>query len=770
MDHLFHPSSGLCPVEIPYLNRFRYDGQGLEDFPRRQRVFGDLGWTFEKKSHAASLVQAWLWFGLLEEFLGESVDPEQFIYTKPDIEQTIIFSGVLTSKLDAWISRTRYLKKSLRTERLKATKVTLDLALFYSDAIDLEQFVQIANAVHMPIVVFSVKILLDSLMQALVQADSDKAFLNAHRDQSMTLAQPGIDQKQRMSVQVLERRMRNSGWCPNQSIQFSNRVGDISFPTIYYLSSLVRIPIPGLFHRSCTKEKCFVNNLPPGQLYQTSHHLPGCPCSEIAPNLERVIEILENGGIPLIEISTTNSEIMELKVVEAKKGLKYTAISHVWSHGLGNYAQNAVNECQLNFIKEQLQCSDYVYNPGLRASSITRIWMDTLCVPVGDEHKHLRKLAINRMSRTYSGAENILILDSELRCLSSKTVPEPELLARIFMSDWGRRCWTLQESILARDWIIAFEDGPKFVSRIYHTISAVRNRAGRKLNFAVLFASAMQLHLEKLPFMGNDSQIQSLWNELSRRTTSKPSDKDIITGVLLNLNAAELQNIEPESRFKAILGAQKQLPLGFLLSPNSYSSLHDKNTRNRWLPDFVSEEQLIPWGTFPFTRDGLLVSLLGSSDGPRLLGLILPAGIPRLRKLSVINQTTGVQYWIELCCQKDDHFLGETNDSLPTLFLLGYDHPAAKQGRNLEYLASLNRGARLAISENDFPQPMRAIFDCPVKISMVCPSEDETEWPEIDSVNVYDSQKLYVDCGQYFSTFLRTLNEHHVLNSNGVTK
>ena len=51
--------------------------------------------------------------------------------------------------------------------------------------------------------------------------------------------------------------------------------------------------------------------------------------------MEKVKSFLNEGGIPLITCSRVSSDILALDVVKATKGVKYTAISHVWADGLG---------------------------------------------------------------------------------------------------------------------------------------------------------------------------------------------------------------------------------------------------------------------------------------------------------------------------------------------------------------------------------------------------------------------------------------------------
>lgn len=71
-------------------------------------------------------------------------------------------------------------------------------------------------------------------------------------------------------------------------------------------------------------------------------------------------------------------------------------------------------------------------------------WLDTICIPVGDEHEAARKAAITQMTDIFKGAAKVLVLSKELEELSSSMDPA-ELILRICKNPWFRRLWTLEE-------------------------------------------------------------------------------------------------------------------------------------------------------------------------------------------------------------------------------------------------------------------------------------------------------------------------------------
>jgi hypothetical protein len=85
-------------------------------------------------------------------------------------------------------------------------------------------------------------------------------------------------------------------------------------------------------------------------------------------------------------------------------------------------------------------------------------WMDTLCIPVQNEQKTLRMKAINQMSLIYAAAEQVLVLDNELRQRNTANEPIELIHARMLASKWNTRSWTLQEGALAQKVYFQFKD------------------------------------------------------------------------------------------------------------------------------------------------------------------------------------------------------------------------------------------------------------------------------------------------------------------------
>jgi len=202
-------------------------------------------------------------------------------------------------------------------------------------------------------------------------------------------------------------------------------------------------------------------------------------------------------------------------VSHLESGLGFTAISHVWSDGLGNVHENALPKCQLEHLQRAVD--DLVYQkitsiemsksksvltsvkdqflrkipstfpeaPYLRkirqagrVHNKNFFWIDTLCIPL--EPLNLRKDAIRRIADVFQKAAQVLVLDNNLQLsLHPKSTPNIEillvgvpevseisnisttdgLLVQLSSSAWMRRLWTFSEGALASELYVKLSDG-----------------------------------------------------------------------------------------------------------------------------------------------------------------------------------------------------------------------------------------------------------------------------------------------------------------------
>ena len=124
----------------------------------------------------------------------------------------------------------------------------------------------------------------------------------------------------------------------------------------------------------------------------------------------------------------------------------FTSLMPVYrAHGLGNPSRNSLPLCQLVQLFSYANCLDYVVPAVYAAFQVARatgatifIWIDTLCIPVGETFRDARRLAISNLDRTFRDAQRVIVLDTELRhAITNTSLLERGI--RVFLSGWMRR-------------------------------------------------------------------------------------------------------------------------------------------------------------------------------------------------------------------------------------------------------------------------------------------------------------------------------------------
>ena len=88
------------------------------------------------------------------------------------------------------------------------------------------------------------------------------------------------------------------------------------------------------------------------------------------------------------------------------------------------------------------------YGGSRRTHKKVNMWIDTLCIPVSEKYRDVRKLAISGLSKVYREADYILVHDEQISRMNKSAVTTDTAIG-ILSSDWMRRLWTLQEAMLA---------------------------------------------------------------------------------------------------------------------------------------------------------------------------------------------------------------------------------------------------------------------------------------------------------------------------------
>ncbi|KAL4759320.1 uncharacterized protein BDW70DRAFT_161769 [Aspergillus foveolatus] len=564
MDNLLPLSNPHRHLEIPFFDHEVYDNLGFFTYPDRR------GWdpyhlregNYGQRSsiEAASFAQAWLFFGTISEVTSFPVRGTNFIRVSDPGGRLLVTAQRLHFYLDIWRARATSPTRSAtqkRTTRERA-KICLQFMIKWT--------VSAFLVPEHPEVAVSIEILLVILVDTFKELygpeawNVPSAFANPVEDRDL---QPGMNQHVNG---YLSARMVTQGWCPHRVRSFAEVVPSDALYTLSLMGT--RDLLNG--HDRCKPDACVGNYVDERTYNKTPRHVKqGCDCSFVRADVEKAIAVIEQGQIPLATAVMDSEKEFSLEITPYKPGMTYIAISHVWTHGLGNPDENALRRCQLRELVKLLKRTHEDQDLGDTGTDPKNIyfWIDTLCLPLRPSHS--RKAGIKQMRHCYEAAAAVLVLDKHLR---RSTIYTPsittELLLQVAISDWRFRVWTLQEAIFAKKLIFQFLDGPVDAEELI--LRHVSSPAFDKFNHVNLF---LMLHL--LPALGFDTlalndgiirvrhtSLLSLFFSLQGRAISKPEDEPLCAASLLGQDnvLSEILHCPKEDRMKEFWRAQGRIP------------------------------------------------------------------------------------------------------------------------------------------------------------------------------------------------------------------
>jgi hypothetical protein len=428
MDHIKLPRD-RDPFEftVPLFatDAHKYDRQGFEGFPVRKGFDPISIARFETPSEALSFVQAWLYFGVLAEIFGNSFRQNDFLRSDHSSVGLRIYTGLLPVYIASRSSST-----------YSRDKDVLKAAHNACNSLDRDS---INEGKEWPTLLLSIRVLLESLV----------AHLQINLDINIHSGQPSIGP-------VREHLATRPGWCPHRLHLIENCN---SYLTALYLANLRRHIEPWIRHEDCsTQDHCMAYDIDE-RTFQSRHVLENCTCKFTGPPKEDMLRILKDGGIPIVRCTFGHDGMAELSYARASPGAQYAAISHLWADGLANQIDNTLPHCQVQRLAHIVADASRLHTtwsnllPCFRVTSVY-FWLDTFCVPIVrqdelsntvpafslEEISNLKQMALQRMFATYSWAQYVIVIDSELACLNA-SADETEMWARINLCGWNTRCW-----------------------------------------------------------------------------------------------------------------------------------------------------------------------------------------------------------------------------------------------------------------------------------------------------------------------------------------
>ncbi|MCJ1474990.1 hypothetical protein MMC13_003650 [Lambiella insularis] len=576
MDHLPKASPAFHHIEVPYIFDetcpYVYDNAGTgawATFPERcgwsAREMAADNFDFTRRhrntlEQAASMLQAWLYFGMIQLVTNLPVATEDYIRSDHRGHRIIT-----TEKLPEHLERFRQGLRSVSEKGRPVAIARMDERLKWW-----ELCFSACAGKNSPLpteVVFSMMILLKTLIYAKLSV-----FPGSNEPAE---AWYGTTQE------MLHRRLQDAGCCQMDVYRLHQRLSSL---TQYYMSSL-NIQRETRSHDRCTETRCVAL-----QIDGARHTSTGCTCALEVVGQPELKTAVKRGSIATMTFSKPSGLCMQdLNVQVGKPHGPYVAISHLWADGLGNPENNAMPRCQLALLQERVNAlcnsDEAVKSSQEKKTSNVPFWIDTLCVPAKDCEEKI--LAIASMALIYKEAETVLVIDKKLECIESEATVL-EISARIAMSPWWTRLWTLQEGAFAKD--LRFQLRKGAVSRQ----SLLRRDRKSDIDGTHLWSISQAISEEALRVISDisrltksidDDQGRYLLQSLNWRFATYPEDETICLSILLKSGAEveKIQKTPPSIRLQEFIKWHRFFPSVLLfVGRDTTGSLEEEGYR--WAP------------------------------------------------------------------------------------------------------------------------------------------------------------------------------------------
>ncbi|EXJ80019.1 hypothetical protein A1O3_08305 [Capronia epimyces CBS 606.96] len=591
MDHLPLPQNAtLGTLDIPYLCTEDYDGEDFETFPARKH------WTIERRftvivfacrerlvtehSEVGSFLQTWLYFGLLNQFLEKPVDVKLF-QREAGGGKVLFTSKRLGDIISAWTVQTMEQDWSMYENNLRTWKDRLygylltarDIVLRVVHSLD-GQPENILSCVCLSIAVLG-EYLNYALKDMFIKRGLESPVMQNW--QSVDWADCGGP-----IVTIMQR----NGWCPNKLAYFDAE--DLKSIGKLWYSANMKPPNAEKSHARCSEEQCQLLQVDLRE-YRTCHTREGCECASRGPEPGLLASAIQNDLVPLVTIAERAGVKVSLQI--ADENTEYVAISHVWADGMGNLKENTLTECslrQLRFYVDALA--------GFDAQSNLPLWIDTLCLPRNPIE--LRRRGIIAFNEVFRKAQHVLVLDSYLQKLSSKSMSPIELLARVAVCGWTQRLWTFSEGRLGRSVYFQFEDRAvdlfQAVDQWRETFFRIPSLPSHGVDLAVIGNFSATRILPGPEFDCRLLELPTLRFALGTRSTSWPTDEAICLAGILGLNMRQVIEADDAQKMNVVWSLLQNLPTGLAFS-RAPRKLVDKGYR--WAPSsLLGDLKVQRWG------------------------------------------------------------------------------------------------------------------------------------------------------------------------------
>lgn len=303
----------LAPLDALYHCRRRMIPESLSSARPRDalrlkcyRVSGDDEYRLADLSEQVAFLQAWLFFGMLEQVsLICGVDArleDEFV-----LQQCEVTTAPLDRLLQRWLDAK--LNPEQAVQIVRVIQHVLSMQTRYEDPRKREsqELTYAQYKVLLSIRVATRTVLLALAMSGVCEPGTIRSLMDPQIQQSFPAWWDGLKEFARDEL-------LRAGWCQSECKLLERMDGCYEF----FSTSLTR---PRMDHDQCDDFRCLADQVNEGT-YKTIHVKPECGCAQIVVVQEELRAILQRGEIPRIAIS----DDYRLSVVESGP---YIAISHV---------------------------------------------------------------------------------------------------------------------------------------------------------------------------------------------------------------------------------------------------------------------------------------------------------------------------------------------------------------------------------------------------------------------------------------------------------
>ena len=321
MDHIPSIPEPHNPISVPYLGGSYGNTECFSTYLSQKKI--ELGALQAgprannlQADHEAKTLQAWFFFGMLREVLQLEIVEADFIQVKDG--RRWMSTRNLKGYLDRWKAEHESAKRYpiILEERKRRAQDCIVISYDVWKSFKEGLFGQIVGQE----VELSIQILAAALEHAVLSVSCGGVGWIGWIDNSYSLwrSNPRSD--------LLIQRMLKDGWCPS----LVERIGNPNHLCVQYLVSTSGPPTRR-DHSGCqaNSRKCRALTVR-NDGYRTLHAIEECSCEFLIPEMADLCRIIEEGGIPVLYLdNAAGNEKSMLKVEKHRKGIEYTAISHV---------------------------------------------------------------------------------------------------------------------------------------------------------------------------------------------------------------------------------------------------------------------------------------------------------------------------------------------------------------------------------------------------------------------------------------------------------